>query len=733
MNRYIKRFTVLLLIVSAVFVSACSEEDIIDYGDWTDQLQINPNYVPIDWTSTHLLSSNDSTGAYQIQFDGDVPDIHPGSIISIDRDTMVYHRFVTNVNVSGHTVNISSVEAYLTDIFANTDFTLLTSPASKPSIKGGRAFYPVKAWQKDESGMFQPLPLKSKDNESTHFTYGLWDFEIADYNIALPSWETFKASMEEVRFGLDVDLEMYMNFGGESKIEFIGNGIKRYLSEALQVNAYIDGTISTKQVANIKITGKIKNKTYEDRLLDLSKYFNPIYVTFMVGPVPITIEITCDIYFSATAKSTTTLSLTAGITDEVHGRLGFEWSQTNGMTPVQILENNFDYTTPKLQGQVDAEATVNLFPRIKALVYGFIGPSFDIKPFLTTSVSGGYGTSLPSLKSHYYAWDFDIKGGLGLCCGLSLEIFGKDTTWSTKPWNFWTGKIYHSPHRITHASGRPGVNHSAQVNFYVFDKDYIRNLDVLTCLPQLVEFEANGQLSEAYAAVQDGLVSVYWTPCDSADVLYARLYNLKGQIIAWDTVHPIIPPPTSDWVDLGLPSGLLWATHNVGATNPEDFGDYFAWGETQPKSEYSKYTYQYTGVWSIYKLTKYCDENYGDHGYSDNLTILQPSDDAATANWGNGARTPTKEEWAELLAYTTHQFTTTGLLFVGSNGNSIFLPKAGCIYNGNQILDNTIFYWSSSLYTDNQWKAWCYHSTHLKDWDRVDGMPVRPVRSPSKK
>ena len=131
-----------------------------------------------------------------------------------------------------------------------------------------------------------------------------------------------------------------------------------------------------------------------------------------------------------------------------------------------------------------------------------------------------------------------------------------------------------------------------------------------------------------------------------------------------------------DWVDLGLPSGLLWATRNVGATSPEDYGDYFAWGETQPNKQFYdgfSYIYMERGDHG-FLLTKYCnDPLVGYNGFTDNLTILQPGDDAATANFGG--RTPTKEEWEELMNNTTATWTTqngvNGLLFTAINGNSL--------------------------------------------------------------
>ena len=196
------------------------------------------------------------------------------------------------------------------------------------------------------------------------------------------------------------------------------------------------------------------------------------------------------------------------------------------------------------------------------------------------------------------------------------------------------------------------------------------------------------------------------------------------------------------YVDLGLPSGLLWATCNVGADSPEDYGDYFAWGETQPKSDYSWGTYQYCNG-SYNTLTKYCTRSdYGYNGFTDNLTTLLPEDDAATANWGNGWRMPTQAEFQELLDNTTVTWTTqsgvNGRLFTASNGNSLFLPAAG-YRNGTSlnVAGTYGFYWSSSLRTDYPDRAWVLR-IRSDDYGmfceclRLSGQSVRPVRSSSK-
>lgn len=190
------------------------------------------------------------------------------------------------------------------------------------------------------------------------------------------------------------------------------------------------------------------------------------------------------------------------------------------------------------------------------------------------------------------------------------------------------------------------------------------------------------------------------------------------------------------WVDLGLPSGTLWANTNVGADTPEAYGGYFAWGETETKSTYYWNTYKYANG-DYDKLTKYCnDASYGDDGFTDTLTVLLPEDDAATANWGGVWRMPTANEMHELLENCTHNWTTqngvNGYLFTATNGNSIFLPAAGGHWDGNRT-GSYGDYWFSSLGTSSPEGAW---NLHFDSYDcvtgnsgRCSGFSVRPVCS----
>ena len=195
------------------------------------------------------------------------------------------------------------------------------------------------------------------------------------------------------------------------------------------------------------------------------------------------------------------------------------------------------------------------------------------------------------------------------------------------------------------------------------------------------------------------------------------------------------------WVDLGLPSGILWAAWNVGATKPEEFGLYFAWGETQG---YEGPTDDKQFNWADYKLcngsnttlTKYNISS--SNGIVDNLTTLEQVDDAAYQS-DNTCRMPTKADLEELTTNTTSTWETlngvNGRRFTSKiNGNSIFVPAAGVCGNGSvSDVGSSGNLWSSSLYESYSRYAWylSFHSGGVGVYFnyRCNGLTVRPVKS----
>ena len=190
-------------------------------------------------------------------------------------------------------------------------------------------------------------------------------------------------------------------------------------------------------------------------------------------------------------------------------------------------------------------------------------------------------------------------------------------------------------------------------------------------------------------------------------------------------------PTPGQWVDLGLPSGIKWAGWNVGASRPEEYGGYYAWGETEEKSVYSLETYKHK---EKYIYGSYPNEWYWIYKDLDNISGT--SYDVATVRWGGGARMPTEQEIREFDRYCDFEGgylnDVAGNFVIGPNGNSIFIPFAGRRdYAGLEHEDYHGYYWSGTQiddYNNHAYHINCYWSNH--SWSlgfRERGKSVRPV------
>ena len=200
--------------------------------------------------------------------------------------------------------------------------------------------------------------------------------------------------------------------------------------------------------------------------------------------------------------------------------------------------------------------------------------------------------------------------------------------------------------------------------------------------------------------------------------------HITLRLVLHDTV-PVLPEP--EYVDLGL--SVKWATFNVGASKPEDYGDYFAWGETETKDKYS---------WATYKWCDGTSTNMTKYNTEDRKTILEPADDVAQVHWGGKWRMPTKEEIEELIDNCTWsesiQNGVKGYVVTSKHtGNSIFFPYSGYFNHDNSATlqgEKTLFYTWSAEHSDNT-RGYDIHNRAgailLEQNTRRCGFPIRPV------
>lgn len=212
------------------------------------------------------------------------------------------------------------------------------------------------------------------------------------------------------------------------------------------------------------------------------------------------------------------------------------------------------------------------------------------------------------------------------------------------------------------------------------------------------------------------------------------LLSLLGAITIMGCTKEVEPSYAGKYVDLGL--SVKWAQVNLGATKREDSGDYFAWGETAPKDEYSEENYTWYNEEGM--LTKYCTDP--DYGIVDGKSVLEPEDDAATVILGAGWRTPTFDEVQELLENCTWVWSSLGGVrgyrvtsnVPGYTDNYIFLPAGGLrVYDEPPVTNYQGLFWSSTKYAERCTTSHYMHlritiATAYRD-SRWLGLNIRPV------
>lgn len=259
------------------------------------------------------------------------------------------------------------------------------------------------------------------------------------------------------------------------------------------------------------------------------------------------------------------------------------------------------------------------------------------------------------------------------------------------------------------------------VRFYNEDSTLIKT--------EIVEM---GKSAKMNAPVKEGKKFIGWSESIDSVVANVSVYPIYEQM--WTYVGKYA------YVDLGLPSGLLWSTFNVGATKQEAYGNHYSWAETSTNIVYTTSTYKYgTGPTTgrFEELTKY--NTNPKYGKVDSLMTLSSTDDAATVNWGKEWRTPTEDEFIELKDNCEWTWISingvNGYEVKASNGNWIFLSAAGNSWDRSVYHGFDGQYWTSSLDSWDSGNACCLSfdkdNHYVTTYQRFVGFSVRPVRDNS--
>lgn len=400
----------------------------------------------------------------------------------------------------------------------------------------------------------------------------------------------------------------------------------------------------------------------------------------------------------------------------------FQTLQTSIPVVTTTLVTNLSYTSATVNGQITFDGGCDITEY--GIVYGTSQDPTIENTKIKSNKCNSTGTFVCEVKNlqvntTYYARAY-AKNAQGVA-------YGEEVTFTTLQLSvpvLIASVVIDSPTSVT-INGQISQNGGSEIMEYGVVYSTSKNPTIAN-----TTIESNNYNS-------DGLFTCDLTNLQKQTTYYARAYAINAQGIGYS--EEISFTADYQYVDLGL--SVKWATCNVGATKPEEPGDYFAWGETMPKDYYD---------WSNYKwcegsktsLTKYCDKD--SYGIVDKIYVLQLSDDAARVNWGGNWRMPLKSELDELYTSCTWKSTTQngtkGYLVTGKNGNSIFLPKAGYKSEGSLTdLGAYGYYWSStvypyyynsygsSAYDTYPYQAYAYSADGEEKFARRWGLPIRPV------
>lgn len=736
-------FATFAMLLCVTFIYSCSKDDNNSTGGGgggedipDDEIVVSEDYMPLEDYEYSVESADTAAGVYTLSFVDGTPDVQSGDVVQVDMDTLVKLVRVVSVEDAGGNVTLRTEPADLCDIFISGSFTLSTEGMAEAKTRGagksGNVFYPSSITFYDENDRKHTIDLT--DGTRGGFERRLYSQIIDLSGLTLAQTAHTRTYLETCTYNLNLDLIMEYNF------EELKEGWRKYRrGELVLYKSAVRGSLDTDFKIRFDAQGKASEQF--DEICLKRNIHKPVTARFQVGPVPVVVVMNTNLYADGSYGASGSFSAHTGFATSTDVELGFSWAQGGQLNPYADFKSGFTWHKPTVEGSAHLEGKVSVFPRINFAVYGVLGPGFDIKPYLRQTLDLGFYDELGNNPKDFYGATYDMYTGYDAAVALTLvPTMNTETIAKSPSWNVVEKQLYHAPASLEYAGEqysevKPGKTYA--IVFKVRDSNLLTSSEALPVLPWAVKFITNcGRVSSAFANVIDstGLAYVSWRPTtkttDDADpYVLAVMHNSEGREILAARFTTILECPEYA-VDLGLPSGTLWADRNIGAISPEDYGDYFAWGETSPKSVYDWNTYKY---WN--------DKNGDDRIESKEMTnigsnISGTQYDAATANWGNEWCMPTKSQLSELKNNCTWTWTTqngvNGNKATGPNGNSIFFPAAGSrddefLYGAGSDGD----YWSSSLIESNPRSA-CflgfdsgYHS--LYSTGRCVGHTVRAV------
>ena len=655
------------------------------------------------------VSYDSASGSLSVSYaDGRVPSVsaYQATVLPAEYDYDI--RVIESHRTSGNSLQLETSQGNMNNLFRNTSFTLVTNPAAPTRSANGRPVYtPVSYGVTDADGHYTEL-YNCHALTRAEFQNGetLWEFHTDFNGQEIISGSAGRLYWETLSFDAALEGEFTFDFGEKQIDQVRRRGDIRYFSYRL--TGSMEADMKLHYHYDYSHTEE-KDEIINDELLPTRTF------KFMVGTVPVVLNVDTKLGKQTLFEINGRVDATAGVCMGNQLTLGAEWTPAGGVQPIgPEATPTFTPHLPTIEADATLEGKVSYYPRIEIELYKFFGPWAEPRPYLKSTVEAGMRASMDG--GNHVGWKAGLYNGLNLRVGLGLDVFGWEKDIYESPiMNPVADKLlFQAPSRLRLLSPQSGTEVEAgeSLTAHLVAESYCPlTQKYYPCPLALVNFRPDaGTCSPPYAAADaNGELSVEWTTTAQSKTLAAHIVDMEGNDIDKKTLDVKIKKgvlhlcPDDNHphaIDLGLPSGTKWACCNVGASSPEEYGGYYAWGETEEKDDYYLLNYKY------YLGDLDGDGNYLEENEYVNIgsNISGTQYDVAHIKWGSSWYMPTLDEIQELL----NECTWTGIyqdkkiqgrLATGSNGNSIFF------YN------NYCSFWSATLHEQLDYGAFAHAST----------------------
>lgn len=719
--------------------SAIATISITQYG------AIETNYTNLDLDDSNTsLTYDENSGRLTISYADGIEDgkDYEGKAIVLPAEYGFDIRVIDNYSTSGNNLTLETSQGNMSDMFSNISFTLATSAdADTRSTAGKRVITPSAVGYFDAQGQYHETSSVATKDLYFENNDVLWSFHTDYDGETIASGSAGRLYWEKCSFDAELNAVFEFDFG-EKQIDEV-----KKIGEINRFSYTLNGSMDMDFLLHYNYNASYSEK--KDEIIKKNALKTVVF-KFMVGSVPIYITVDTHLGKHTEFSAEGEVNATAGVMLGAELNVGAEWTKEGGARAIMEADADMDVHHPTLEAEASASAKVSYYPHIDIKLYKFIGPWIEPRPYLKEDIKAGLRASTDG--ENYIGWKSETYAGQDLQLGLDIT-FGK---WDFTPWKsnmlnpVEDQLLFDAPVRITKISPEDGIEVDAgktiTAEFIVESYSPLTGKYYPCPNAFLIAKVDGGKLERSIGKSNlEGIAHIQWTPSSNSPqtradkqtrTMTASVVTAEGDIIddATLTVETDQERPTpGQWVDLGLPSGIKWAGWNVGASAPEEYGGYFAWGETSEKSVYDFDSYQYKEKYY------YGDDPDDWYWIYSNIggCISGTSYDVAAVRWGGGARMPTLKEIKELEYECSwgggYVNGVEGVFAIGPNGNSIFIPFAGSRYDSGLDDEGGYGYlWSGSRYEGDDHIAyyldcdWGYARWYGR-WYREYGLSVRPV------